>query len=422
MMFPNRGGVSSGNQILRVSDATNPPENFRLNRYNGDMINPKTGTSDVGPRFCDLVECLRVEAAKLGCGEVIDPDLQKSITADDLQEHKDLLVGLPPTSSQATRIRKVINSAKEEQSKFDEQARKVLALLFTELLHPDIAPTFVAMQKAHGTHSEAALHQIMEDMKDKYYGHAYQRRAELLKRRNNIGGATTVVEMSKVIAQLVRQDVLTVDWLSYVDGADDVGVDIRVPYDVNHQPISDPEKIRDLAKRLTGTVLAPYRALAQQAVIQEMTFQDLVNQIMALKQHEVDVLEVVDEKQQQQQRQQQAPLRHAMLASADADESQDATLQMCQAYYAQGYESQKRRRVDNPQQHADAGPGRLDCFYWNGHQCDFELHENKPCRFAVSHVEGTPTQGFRKYQPNPQRPGVGALQGFVAAVVPGTHM
>lgn len=415
MMFPNRGGPSSRNQILRVSDATNPPEDFRRNVFVGDMTNPRTGKSDVGSRFCDLIEFLRVESATIGCGEVIAPDLQKSITAAHLQEHIALLARLPPTSKEATRVRRVIQSAKEEQNKMDEQARKVLALLLTELIHPDIAATFVAIEKKQGTHAEVALHLIMDEMYDNYFGQAYQRREELLIRRNNIGGATTVADMSKVIAQLVKQDVLTEGWLSYVEGTDDDGADIRVPYDVNHQPISDPEKNRDLAKRLTGTVLAPYRAMAQRAVGDGTTFQDLVIEIMTMKHNEVDMLEVVDDKQQQQ-----APLRPAMLASVD--ESQEETSQIYHACYAKGYEAQKRRRMDSPQQHAAAVPGRLDCFYWDGHQCDFEVHENKPCRFAMSHVDGTPTQGFKKYQPNPQRPGVGTLQGFVPATVPGTHL
>ena len=410
-MFSTRRGPSSHNQISRVSDSTNPPENFRLHVFVGDMINPRTGKSDVGARFCDLIEFLRVESAILGCGEVLALDLQKSITADSLQKHVVLLPTLEDTSKEATRVRDVIRRANEEQTKFDEQARKVLALLLKELVHPDIAATFVAIEKAQGLHAEAALHLIVDDMYEQYFGQAYQRRDELLARRNNIGGATTVADMSKVIAQFVKQDVLTVDWLSYVDGVGGV----RVPYDVNHQPISDPDKIRDLTKRLTGTVLAPYRAMAQQAVVDGLTFKDLVNQIMTMKQHEVDMLEVVDDKHQQQ-----APSRHAMLASVD--EAQDATAQIYQAYYAQGYEAHKRRRMDNPQQQADAAPGRLDCFYWDGHQCDFEVHENKPCRFAMSHVEGTPTQGFKKYIPNPQRPGVGALQGFVSAAAPGTHM
>jgi hypothetical protein len=379
------------------------------------MNNPRTGKSDVGARFCDLVDYLRTESTKIGCGEVTAPDLQKSITPDDLQAHVLLLEGLLATSKEATRVRRVIQSAKEEQNKFDEQARKVLALLLTELIDPNIAATYVAIEKAQGIHAEVALHLITDEMYAKYFGQAYQRKEELLIRRNNIGGAATVPEMSKVIAQLVKQDVLTEGWLSYVDGVDDDGADIRVSYDVNHPPISEPEKIRDLAKRLTGTVLAPYRAMAQQALGDGTTFQQLIDQIMARKQNEVDMLEVVDDKQQQQQ----APLRHAMVASAD--ESQVEASQTYHAYYAQGFEAQKRRRVDNPPQHADAGPGRLDCFYWDGYRCDFEAHEDKPCRYALSHVAGTPTQGFKKYQPNP-RPGVGAPQGFVAATGTGTHM
>ena len=385
-----------------------------MNSFVGDMVNPRTGKSDVGPRFCDLIDFLRVEAVKLDCGEVISLDLVKSITADDLQEHVFLLPTLAPTSKEATRVRQVIQKAKEEQTKFDGQARKVLALLLTELVHPDIASSFVAIEKAQGLHAEAALHLIVDEMYEQYFGQAYQRREELLVRRNNIGGATTVADMSKVIAQLVKQDVQTVDWLSYVDGVDAAGADIRVLYDVNHQPISDPDKNRDLAKRLTGTALAPYRAMALQAVADGMTFKELVNQIMTRKQHEVDMLEVVDDKHQQQ-----APSRHAMLASLD--ESQDAASQIHQAYYAQGYEAHKRRRTDNVQQQADAAPGRLDCFYWDGRQCDFEAHENKPCRFAMTHVEGTPTLGFKKYIPNPQRLGVGAVQGFVPAAAPATH-
>ena len=424
MMFPHRGGVSSRNQILRVSDATNLPEDFRLNPFVGDMINPRTGKSDVGPRFCDLIESLRVESARLGCGEVVATDLQKSITEEDLQLHVDLLERLPATSKEAGRIRRVIQTAKDEQTKLDEQARKVLALLLKELIHPDIAATFVAMEKSQGTHAEEALHLIMDEMYDKYHGQPYQRREELLVRRNNIGGATTVADMSKVIAQFVKQDVLTEGWLSYVDGEDADGVDIRVPHDANQQPISDAEKNRDLAKRLSGTVLAPYRAMALQAVGDGTTFKDLVYQIMAMKQNEVDMLEVVDDKQQQ------APARHAMLASVE--EPSDAAVSIYQAYYAQGYEAhaQKRRRMDNPQHHAGGVPGRLDCFYWDGRQCDFEEHEDRPCGFAMSHVLGKPTPGFKKYQPKPQRPGVGAMQGvqgFVlsgadAAAVPGTHM
>ena len=415
MLFNNRGAPASRNQILRVSDTTNPPEDVRRNVFVGDMTNTRTGKSDVGPRYCDLMEYFRVESAIIGCGEVVASDLQKSITPADLQAHVVLLGRLPATSKGATRVRRVIHSAKEEQNKLDEQARKALALLLKELIDPGIAAPLVAIEKAQGTHAEAALHLIVDKMHVDYFGQAYQRKEEMLIRRNNIGGATTVLEMSKVVAQLVRQDVLTEDWLSYVDGVDDDGGDIRVPYDVNHPPISEPEKNRDLAKRLIGTVLAPYRAMAQQAVSDGTTFQELVDQIMAMKQNEVDMLEVVDAKQQQQ-----APLRHAMLASAD--ESLDDASKIYHAYYTQGFEAQKRRRVDNPQQHVDTGPGRSDCFYWDGHRCDYEVQEDKACRYALSHVPGKPTQGFKKFQPNSQRPGVGVLPGFVAATAPGTHM
>ena len=384
--------------------------NQKGQHFSGFLINPNTHKQDTGGVARHYQRYILDEAISAGVATVLSEDLNpygpEAVDALRLRVSE-----LNPLSTEFARHTKTIEGINKIQTGRNEQAQVVLGIM-RDSMAPEIWGPIQQRVDLHREKSELVLQDARAQIKERYDGLPHERKEYIESMVNAVGKCDTKSDILLAITQLTGIQSDTKDWLHHQEEVE--GGELQRVLDDELSPEHSQQFwCRALSRRLESQYLQKYRDKAVAALrARECDFQGLCDEIMQDLQYDLEVADAPAVPQHQ------APARHAMLASVD--ESQDAALQIRQAYYAQGYEAHKRRRADSPQQHADPAPGRSDCFYWDGHQCDYEVQENKPCRFSVSHVDGTPTQGHKKFQAKPQRPGAGVLPGFVAAA--GTHM
>lgn len=386
--------------MQRIKQQT-PVRDFEANVFTGYTQNPRTKMPDTGGIAREYRRFVLNKAIELGAADVLSADLNPISSAvigalkARISEHPN------PLSNEVARHSKTLMEAIRFQARRDEHAQIVLGILRRTMVQAIWNPVQQRIDY-HREKSELALADAMEQLKTTYDGLPYERKLHIGQLVAAVGNCHSTSDILLLIAQFrgIKSD--TRDWLHHEGWNEEEERMDRLLDDVTQPQESEQFWCREMVKRMTAPGLQKYR---DQAIVAaknpDSDFEELCLQLMEDLPYDMEEGAAVVHPMQQQ-----APARHAMLASAE--DPQDADLQTYQAYYAQGFEAQKRRRVDPPQQRVDGVPGRLDCFYWDGHQCDYEVQEDKACRFALSHREGTPTPGFKKYQSNP-RPGVGAM-------------
>ena len=348
-------------------------------QYGGFIIHHQTGKPDNGGVTRQFLQFISEGAVAAGVAAVLSTD-PNPYPPETMAKLTARIKGLDALSIEFARHTKTIEGISKLQTKRNEQAQTILALMRDSMI-PEIWGPIQQLSDLHKEKSELVLTEALQQITERYDGLPHERKEHIEARVGAVGKCVIKSDILLVLAQLSGAKSETKDWLHHQQYDEDTDEWQRVLDDEHSPQHSELYWCRALSQRLESQSLQKYRDRAIAAMrAPECNFQALCADIMDDLQYDLEVADAPV-----------ASLPRQALVAQDVIHA---------AYHAGIAEAGKRRRLEAPAAGGalavaaaaaaaavPAAPPKT-CNFWNGQRCSFAGNTGYPCRYSYSHTAG----------------------------------